>query len=212
MTKRTKTAAALLAGAMAAGTLLLGNHGMAQQAKVDPAVTKRAMDAIFAKAPEAWRAKIVQDETQKACSEHNNQPPPAVATQILEREKKNVVLPADGKFLGDWKRGEALAQSGYGGRHTDDPKRTMGGNCYACHQLSKTEVSYGTMGPSLTEYGKARRYREAAAKDAYIKIYNAQAVFPCSNMPRLGHSKHLTEQQIKDIVALLFDPESPVNK
>jgi sulfur-oxidizing protein SoxX len=31
-------------------------------------------------------------------------------------------------------------------------------------------------------------------------------------MPRFGHSKHLSEQQIKDIVALLFDPESPVNK
>jgi sulfur-oxidizing protein SoxX len=62
------------------------------------------------------------------------------------------------------------------------------------------------------EYGKIRKYRADDAKAAYIKIYNAQAVFPCSNMPRLGHNKHLTEQQIKDIVALLFDPESPVNK
>ena len=31
-------------------------------------------------------------------------------------------------------------------------------------------------------------------------------------MPRFGVNKFLTEQQIKDLVALLFDPESPVNK
>ena len=31
-------------------------------------------------------------------------------------------------------------------------------------------------------------------------------------MPRFGHSGSLNEQQIKDLVALLLDPESPVNK
>lgn len=200
------------AATVAAALVFAIDGGVAQQAKIDVPATTRVMNAIFSKAPDAWKAKIVQDETQKACTEYRNQPPAEVATAILEREKKNVVLPADGKYLGDWKAGERLAQSGYGGRHTDNPQLPVGGNCYACHQLSKTELSFGTMGPSLLEYGKARRFREAAAKDAYIKIYNAQAVFPCSNMPRLGHNKHLTEQQIKDIVALLFDPESPVNK
>ncbi len=200
---------------LAAGAIAItawAGEAPAQQGTVDPAATTKMMNDIFSKAPEPWKAKIVQDETQKACTIYRNNPPPAVAKQISEREQKNVVLPADGKFIGDWKSGERLAQSGYGGRHTDDPKRVMGGNCYACHQLSKAEVSFGTMGPSLLEYGKIRKFRESDAKDAYIKIYNAQALFPCSNMPRLGHNKHLTEQQIKDIVALLFDPESPVNK
>jgi L-cysteine S-thiosulfotransferase len=31
-------------------------------------------------------------------------------------------------------------------------------------------------------------------------------------MPRFGANKVLTEKQITDLVALLFDPESPVNK
>ena len=31
-------------------------------------------------------------------------------------------------------------------------------------------------------------------------------------MPRFGHKGILTEEQIKDVVALLIDPESPVNK
>jgi len=31
-------------------------------------------------------------------------------------------------------------------------------------------------------------------------------------MPRLGHAGTLTEQQIKDLVALLLDPASPVNQ
>lgn len=199
----------------AAGAVLLAGaltQVAAQQAKVEQAKVEAAVQTIFGKVPPDWKAKIEQDDTQKACTEHRNSPPAAVAKAILEREKKNVVMPADGKVIGDWKKGERLAQNGYGGRHTDDPKREMGGNCYACHQLSKTEVSYGTMGPSLLEYGKIRKYAEADAKDAYAKIYNAQAAFPCSNMPRFGHNKHLTEQQMKDIVALLFDPESPVNK
>ena len=53
---------------------------------------------------------------------------------------------------------------------------------------------------------------EAEAKAAYEKIYNSHAAFPCSLMPRLGANKVLTIEQIKDIVALLMSPDSPVNK
>jgi sulfur-oxidizing protein SoxX len=210
--KRFAIVAASLAAAVAMGWILAAGSVAQQPSKIDVAKTAAVMNAIFSKAPDAWKAKIIQDETQRACTEYRNQPPPDVAKAILEREKKNILLPADGKFLGNWKDGERLAQSGYGGRHTDDPKLAVGGNCYACHQLSKTELSFGTMGPSLVEYGKVRKFRETDAREAYIRIYNAQSVQPCSNMPRLGHNKHLNEQQIKDIVALLFDPESPVNK
>jgi sulfur-oxidizing protein SoxX len=31
-------------------------------------------------------------------------------------------------------------------------------------------------------------------------------------MPRFGHKGILNEQQIRDVVALLMDPSSPVNK
>lgn len=178
----------------------------------DAARVEAAVKGLFSSAPPEWQAKAVQDDTQKECSKYHDNPPPEAAAKIIAREKKNVVMPADGKVMGDWKKGEKLAQSGYGGRHTDNTKRESGGNCYACHQLSKTEVSFGTMGPPLVEYGKVRKYAEADAKAAYAKIYNAQAVFACSKMPRMGHSRHLNDQQIKDIVALLFDPASPVNK
>jgi sulfur-oxidizing protein SoxX len=149
----------------------------------------------------------------KECSESHNNPPKAVADAIQKREAANVEYPTDGKFLGDWKKGEALAQNGYGLRFTDyPPARANGGNCYACHQISKQEVSYGTLGPSLLQYGKLRNFSEADAKTVYEKIYNSQAVLPCSNMPRFGANKVLTIEQIKDAVALLMSPDSPVNK
>ena len=130
-----------------------------------------------------------------------------------QREKATIVYPPDGKLIGDWKKGEALAQSGYGLRFTDYPPRSAnGGNCYACHQLTRQEVSYGTLGPPLLEYGKLRNFSEADAKAAYEKIYNSHAAFPCSNMPRFGANKILTIEQIKDAVALLMSPDSPVNK
>ena len=110
-------------------------------------------------------------------------------------------------------KGETLAQSGYGLRFTDYPQRqAIGGNCYACHQLTKAEVSYGTIGPSLNNYGKIRKFGEAETKAVYDKIYNAQASYPCSTMPRLGVNKVLTIEQIKDLVALVMSPDSPVNK
>ncbi|HRD77094.1 MAG TPA: sulfur oxidation c-type cytochrome SoxX, partial [Hyphomicrobiaceae bacterium] len=137
----------------------------------------------------------------------------ADALTIMAREKARIVYPADGKFMGDWKRGEALAQSGYGLRFTDrDTKRANGGNCYACHQLAPAEVSYGTVGPTLREYGKIRKYDEREIRAVYEKIYNSHAAFACSMMPRFGSSGVLTIDQIKDLVALLMDPESPVNK
>ena len=46
----------------------------------------------------------------------------------------------------------------------------------------------------------------------YEKIYNAHAAYPCSNMPRLGLNKVLTIDQIKDLVALVMSPDSPVNQ
>jgi sulfur-oxidizing protein SoxX len=187
---------------------------MAQQRPVlDPTKADAAIKAAFPSAPADWTPRLMMDETMKQCSAHHNNPPKAVADAIKQREKAAIEYPADGKFMGDVKKGEALAQSGYGMRFSDYPaQRANGGNCYACHQLTKAEVSYGTIGPSLLGYGKLRDFKETEVKLAYEKIYNSHAAFPCSNMPRFGSNKILTIDQIKDAVALLMSPGSPVNK
>ena len=184
-----------------------------QKPVVSPDKVDAAIKAAFPGAPEQFVPRLSQDQTMKECSESHNNPAKTVADAIQKREAANVEYPADGKFLGDWKKGEALAQNGYGLRFTDyPPARANGGNCYACHQISKQEVSYGTLGPSLLQYGKLRNFSEADAKTVYEKIYNSQAVLPCSNMPRFGANKVLTIEQITDAVALLMSPDSPVNK
>jgi sulfur-oxidizing protein SoxX len=78
--------------------------------------------------------------------------------------------------------------------------------------LSKTEISYGTIGPSLYNYGKNQGNTPEALKTAWAKIYNSKASNACSNMPRAGHKGIITEKQIQDLMALLFDPNSPVNQ
>ncbi|MGL4242909.1 MAG: sulfur oxidation c-type cytochrome SoxX, partial [Beijerinckiaceae bacterium] len=172
----------------------------------------RYVASLWGKAPDAWKQRNTQDETQKICSATNNSPSDAEAKAIVARELAAVKLPADGKVMGDWKRGQQVAQRGSGGQFSDQPDTYRGGNCYACHQLSKQEVSYGTLGPSLQEYGKLKDFKPDEAKAAYAKIYNAQSVLACSNMPRFGHTGFLSEQQMQDVIAYLFDPESPVNK
>ena len=120
--------------------------------------------------------------------------------------------PSDGKYLGDWKRGEQIAQRGTGFQYSDTKDTPVGGNCYACHQLTKEEISYGTIGPSLLEYGKIRGNSDDVVKYTWGKIYNAKAFNACSHMPRNGDAEILTEKQMKDLMAFLFDPNSPVNK
>lgn len=164
--------------------------------------------------------RLKQDEANAECSAaETGNVSEARAKAIETANMKTIKWPSDGKFLGDWKEGEKLAQNGRGLTWTDSDPTANGGNCYNCHQIAPQEISYGTIGPSLLNYGKLRGVSDpnSPASKAIIeytwgKIYNAKAYNACSNMPRLGHVGALNEKQIKDIMALLLDPASPVNK
>lgn len=169
------------------------------------------------------KASVLEtDETNKVCSAADvaGKPLDADTAKAIEAlNLKTVKWPTDGKFLGDWKAGEQLAQSGRGMTWTDSAKTPNGGNCYNCHQITKQEISFGTIGPSLYNYGKLRGVTDPGSPESrpmveytWGKIWNSKAYNACSNMPRAGHMGILTESQIKDIVALLLDPKSPVNQ
>jgi L-cysteine S-thiosulfotransferase len=153
-----------------------------------------------------------QDEAQQLCSQYPQERPAEVAARIEATQMKNIRQPADGKYLGNWKEGEKIAQNGRGMQSSDAVGGVNGGNCYACHQISKQEISFGNIGPSLYNYGKIRGSSEEMLKYTWGKLYNAQAYTACSNMPRFGHNGILTEVQLKDVMALLLDPASPVNQ
>lgn len=162
------------------------------------------------------------DEANRACSAADVSGKPLdekLAKAIEEANMKTVKWPSDGKFLGDWKQGETIAQSGRGLTWSDATNQANGGNCYNCHQISKEELSFGTLGPSLYNYGKLRGVSDpnAAASKAIVeytwgKLWNARAYNACSQMPRVGHGGILNEAQIKHVMALLLDPQSPINK
>jgi sulfur-oxidizing protein SoxX len=166
--------------------------------------------------------RLVQDDANRECVAANVAGKPIdekVAKAIEAANMKTVKWPSDGKFLGDWKEGEKIAQSGRGLTWTDKAEDANGGNCYNCHQISKQEISFGTLGPSLYNYGKLRGVTDpnAAASKAIVeytwgKLYNARAYNACSQMPRAGHKGILNEKQMQHVMALLLDPASPVNK
>lgn len=171
------------------------------------------MKADFkSKGPATMERMVNQDEAQKLCSEYPTERPKEVAEKIEAGQLKLVQYPSDGKYLGKWQEGEKIAQNGRGMQSSDKVGGINGGNCYACHQITKQEISFGNIGPSLYHYGKLRGQSEEILKYTWAKIYNAQAFNACSNMPRFGHAGILTENQIKDVMALLLDPESPANK
>lgn len=180
------------------------------------------MQASFSDKGIATVARLQQDPANEACSQADasGKPLPAAQAKAIEEANfKTIQWPKDGKFLGDWKEGEKIAQSGRGNTWTDKAGSANGGNCYNCHQISKAELSFGTIGPSLYQYGKLRGVADPAdpASKAIVeytwgKLWNAKAYNACSAMPRAGHAGILDEQQIKHVMALLLDPKSPVNQ
>ena len=184
------------------------------------AETQALIKAAFRDEGIAKVDRIQQDLGQSACS--SDQPPDeAVADQITAQAKASVKWPTGGQYLGDWREGERIAQNGRGMTWTDTSTATSanGGSCYNCHQMSKAEISFGTIGPSLYNYGKNRGVSDVMSPAAqpiieytWMKIYNSKSYNACSNMPRFGHAKLLDEKQIAHVMSLLLDPKSPVNQ
>lgn len=165
---------------------------------------------------------LAGDATVRACSAADVAGKPLddkTAREIEALNLKTIKWPQDGKYLGDWREGEKIAQDGRGETWNDKAGSANGGNCYNCHQITKKEISFGTIGPSLYQYGKLRGVKDPQSADAketvqytWGKIWNSKAYNACSNMPRAGHMGILTEKQVANLVALLLDPKSPVNE
>jgi len=211
---KTRIAPAAAAGMLAAVGLALAscaaNRGSGDPEKAAVALMQRD----FKPRGQATLDRLQQDQVQKTCSERAREAelPPADAERLQRSQLALIRYPQDGQYLGDWKAGEKLAQTGVGKQWSDDPAKPSGGNCYACHQISKAELSYGTIGPSLWHFGRIRGFGPDTQKYVYGKVYDSQAFAACSQMPRFGAHGILTEQQIKDVVALLLDPRSPANQ
>ena len=201
-----------IAGFIVASSLLQ-NVAVAQQ-KNDPKFNKMMTDSFRAEGI-AGLDRINQDATQKFCSDpvfSNSKQGEKMREKIQKINMESIKQPSDGKYIGDWKKGEAIAQSGRGATWTDKADTVVGGGCYNCHQIDAKEISYGNIGPSLTGYGKLRGYSQEVVTYTWNRINNSKAYNACSNMPRFAHFKLLNEQQIQDVMALLLDPASPVNQ
>ena len=192
---------------------LVQTPALAQQ-KNDPKFNKMIQESFRAEGI-AGLNRIDQDATQKFCSDSkfaDSKQGQAMREKIQKINMDSIKQPSDGKYIGDWKNGERVAQSGRGATWTDTADTPIGGGCYNCHQIDAKEISYGNIGPSLTGYGKMRGYSPEVVTYTWNRINNSKAYNACSNMPRFAHFKLLNEKQMQDVMALLLDPESPVNK
>jgi len=180
-------------------------------AQVTTPDVQKVLQRDFHSRGQATMDRVVQDGVQRVCTESGDKPPVELAKRLEADQMKTIAFP-EGSLIGDWQRGERIAQNGRGLQWTDPAGPAGGGSCYNCHQLSPQETSHGTIGPSLLRFGATRGSGPEMQRYVYGKIYNAKAYSLCSQMPRLGLSGTLTPEQIKDLVGLLLDPASPVNR
>ena len=201
-------------------TLLLASCATGPSPQDVAEATQKVLKSSFRDQGIAKISWLDQDASNKACSEAQGAAlDDKLAKSIEDANLKTVKMPASGKFIGDWKEGEKIAQNGRGMTWTDAAGSPNGGSCYNCHQISKEELSFGSIGPSLYNYGKLRGVADPAAADSkpivdytWGKLWNAKAYNACSGMPRFGHAGILSEDQLQHVMALLLDPQSPVNK
>jgi L-cysteine S-thiosulfotransferase len=191
--------------------LLLGTLFPVLALAQTPTDVQKVLQRDFHPRGQATMDRVVQDGVQRICTESNDKPPSDLARRLEDDQLKAIPFPA-GSLIGNWKRGESIAQNGRGLQWTDPAGAPGGGSCYNCHELSPAESSHGTLGPSLKRFGWMRGNGPEMQRYVYGKIYNAKAYNLCSQMPRLGSTGTLTPEQIKDLVGLLLDPESPVNR
>jgi sulfur-oxidizing protein SoxX len=198
----------------AAGLLVAGCATYPDQATTRQIAEKMVFEA-FSASP-AHLKRLEQDRSQQICSKVGNANlSTEEAAEVVKLARDSIKYPASGQIVGDWKTGDILAHDGAGDRIRDgktENRKENGALCQNCHGLAPGEINVGNVGPALTGYGKQRGNSEAIAKYTYDKIYNAWAFFPCSNMPRLGATGHLTPEQVAHMVAYLIDPQSPINK
>lgn len=204
---------------LAAGALLglVSQYALAQN--YVSADTEAAIATSFQAKGQAGLDRLKQDQTNAACTMEalSGKPLSDYASSHIEAANlASIKAPSDGQYLGDWKAGEKIAQNGKGWSWKDKPSKPAGGNCYNCHQIDKASIG-GTIGPNLWNYGKLRGVTDPNSPATKViveytwgKLNNAKAYLACSNMPRFD--RVLDEQQIKDIMALLLDPASPVNQ
>src|SRR3954452_12965850 len=120
-----------------------------------PQEVQKVMQRDFHARGQPGMDRVVQDGVQRVCTESHDRPPAELAKALEADQMKTIVFP-EGSLLGDWKRGEALAQSGRGLTWNDKPGDPAGGSCYNCHELSPQELSHGTIGPSLRRFASTR--------------------------------------------------------
>ncbi len=212
-----------LLATLAAAVLVVGCATATGPGPTSAELDQQALAMIHASFRDQGIAKVDrlnQDLGQAACS-GPTPPPEAVAKQIEAQALASIRWPQGGRYIGDWREGEKLAQNGRGMTWTDNSAAPTanGAQCYNCHEIDKKEISFGSIGPSLHNYGKLRGVKDVAdpASAAIVqytwgKLWNSKAYAACSNMPRFGHAQLLNEQQLRDVMALLLDPKTPVNQ
>jgi len=107
-----------LPGVLAASLLAVSLPLYAAETAPDAAA---AMQRSFEAKKQAGMDRLQQDEVQALCTRYTTATLPAeAASSIQQASLATVKPPSDGQYLGDYKAGEQIAQTGTGLQSSDD--------------------------------------------------------------------------------------------
>ena len=175
---------------LAGVALITAGAALAQQKKdgADPVLVNKAhRDRAGRRSHPIGRRASTRTRRRKPAASTATARPRTSPRPSSRASRRRSSYPADGKLMGDWKNGEKLAQSGYGGRFTDYPARQPnGGNCYACHQLAKARSATARWGRASWSTVRSASIAEADIKAVYERIYNPHAAIAVRKHATIG--------------------------
>ena len=85
-----------------------------------PVDVQKVLQRDFQARGQATMERVVQDGLQRVCTDTHDRPPSELARQLEADQMKTIDFP-QGSLIGDWKRGERIAQGGRGLTWNDKP-------------------------------------------------------------------------------------------
>ena len=104
----TKTSIYLCLGALAAALAA----AQAAQADPSPMEVRALLHKDFHAKGQATMSRVDQDDLQFLCTVTHNKPSAKQVKEMEADQHATIVYPADGKYMGDWKKGQKIAEMG----------------------------------------------------------------------------------------------------
>jgi hypothetical protein len=183
-----------------AGIVLAACAGMTSSEKDYSQETVAMLKASFKERGQAKLDRLDQDDMQRLCSQYQGKPMPKDVSDKLERAQQALIkYPADGKYLGDFRSGERIAQSGQGKQFNDNPRTRAARTATPATSSPRPRFRSAPSARRSTTSARSAASRRRCRSTRTARSTTRKRVLGVLQHAALRPQRILSEAQIKDV-------------